>query len=45
MLRRLVRPGITGWAQVNDLWSLWFDLKILFLTVFGGKFKNDEQIN
>ncbi len=62
MLKHLVRPGITGWAQVNDLrgdtsiverirydiyyienWSLLFDLKILFLTVFGGKFKNDEQ--
>lgn len=49
--RLLVKPGITGWAQVNgrvalywpqrielDLWyvdhySLWLDLKILFLTV------------
>ncbi len=64
MLKHLVRPGITGWAQVNDLrgdtsiperikhdiyyiehWSIWFDLKILFLTVFGGKFKNDEKLN
>lgn len=59
MLRHKVRPGITGWAQVNgwrgetdtaekmeervrhDLeyirnWSLWLDVKILFLTVFKG---------
>ena len=64
MLKHLVRPGITGWAQVNDLrgdtsiperirhdiyyiehWSVGFDLKILFLTVFGGKFKNAEKLN
>jgi len=58
MLRHKVKPGITGWAQVNgwrgetdtdekmqrriehDLyyinhWSLHWDLKIVFLTVFG----------
>jgi putative colanic acid biosynthesis UDP-glucose lipid carrier transferase len=58
MVRSYVKPGITGWAQVNgwrgptitdeqknervyhDLWyienwSLWLDLKIIFLTVFG----------
>jgi putative colanic acid biosysnthesis UDP-glucose lipid carrier transferase len=57
MLRHKVRPGLTGWAQVNgwrgetetiekmekrveyDLdylrrWSLWFDLKIIWLTIF-----------
>jgi exopolysaccharide biosynthesis polyprenyl glycosylphosphotransferase len=53
-----VKPGMTGWAQVNgwrgrtdlkrriehdiyyiERWSLWFDLKILFLTLFRG-YKN-----
>ncbi len=63
MIKHLVRPGITGWAQVNDLrgdtsiperikcdiyyiehWSFGFDLKILFLTIFGGKFRNEEKL-
>ena len=52
MQKHLVKAGITGWAQVNDLrgntdlatriqydlyyienWSLWFDLRIMALTV------------
>jgi putative colanic acid biosynthesis UDP-glucose lipid carrier transferase len=60
MLRHIVKPGITGWAQVNgwrgetaelvqmeervrhDMeyihnWNLLLDLKIIFLTIFGAK--------
>lgn len=59
MQRHHVKPGISGWAQINgwrgetdtlekmtkrveyDLyyikhWSLWFDIKIIFLTIFKG---------
>ena len=60
MVRHYVKPGISGWAQVNgwrgptksqrqkrerikhDLWyienwNFWLDIKIIYLTVFGKK--------
>ena len=62
LVRQQVRPGMTGWAQVNGLrgdtsiedrveydiwyienWSFWLDIKILFMTAFGG-FINKEEV-
>jgi putative colanic acid biosynthesis UDP-glucose lipid carrier transferase len=57
MIRHFLKPGITGWAQVNgyrgeikdetqlsnriahdiwymENWSIWLDLKIIWLTIF-----------
>jgi Undecaprenyl-phosphate glucose phosphotransferase len=58
LVRHWVKPGLTGWAQVNgwrgdsdigirvrydieyiENWSLFFDLKIVFLTAFGKQVK------
>ena len=59
MIRHMVKPGISGWAQINgwrgetdtldkmkkrvefdmeyiENWTLWLDVKIVFLTVFRG---------
>lgn len=55
MIKHQVRPGLTGWAQINgyrgdtsirkrieydifyiENWSMGFDIKIMFLTIFKG---------
>lgn len=62
MVKHQVKPGITGWAQVNgyrgdtsivkrieydihyiENWDLFFDISILFRTVFKGMV-NDEKV-
>ena len=64
LVRQQIRPGMTGWAQVNGLrgdtsiedrvkydiwyienWSLWLDIKILFMTVFGGWINNEVIVD
>ncbi len=60
MVKHQVRPGLTGWAQVNgyrgdtsirkrieyDLyyienWTVWFDIKIIFMTFLTGFFNKN----
>lgn len=63
MVKHYVKPGITGWAQVNDLrggdtsiperikydiyyienWSVLFDFKILFRTLFKAVFSKNAR--
>lgn len=63
MVKHYVKPGMTGWAQVNDLrgsdtsieerikydiyyienWSVIFDIKILFMTLFKGIFSKNAH--
>jgi len=65
MIRHFVKPGVTGWAQVNgyrgeikeneqlhkrieydilymENWSLWLDIKIIWLTIYS-TFRGDQN--
>lgn len=64
MVKHQVKPGLTGWAQVNgyrgdtsiekriehdiwyiENWSLYLDMKIIFMTIFGGMINNEKNLN
>lgn len=63
MVKHQVKPGLTGWAQVNgyrgdtsiekrieydiwyiENWSMYLDLKIVFMTVFGGMVNEEKNL-
>lgn len=63
MVKHQVKPGLTGWAQVNgyrgdtsiekrieydiwyiDNWSVYLDIKIVLMTVFGGLVNDEENL-
>ena len=62
-MKHQVKPGLTGWAQVNgyrgdtsiekrieydiwyiENWSMYLDLKIIFMTVFGGMVNAEKNL-
>ncbi len=63
MVKHQVKPGLTGWAQVNgyrgdtsiekrieydiwyiENWSMYLDLKIIFMTIFGGMVNEEKNL-
>lgn len=63
MVKHQVKPGLTGWAQVNgyrgdtsiekrieydiwyiENWSIYLDIKIIFMTIFGGMINSEKNL-
>lgn len=63
MVKHQVKPGLTGWAQVNgyrgdtsiekrieydiwyiENWSIYLDVKIIFMTIFGGMVNSEKNL-